>query len=383
MNRGARRRSPRPALATTLLLLWILVVGTAVPFGLFLPLRELLEPLCPPLAAVVRPYITSVIVFGSSVAVHFMGVLAAVFGWEIATPPRIDPWMLAAIRIGELSGIAVGALVPTWLIALWAWRGRKALPPRVSPMSNPANVPALLTIAWTLLIAQPLVGLVGRAAFPVETWLMLPPLAASRDTTDSLASWCPYHLHESAFACEAHLMTSHALKVQSVYGFGFAGARCVSAADVPEPGWYDRVVEHLKSRLASVVGPRADVRARGDDALRDIDGDPDIALFEAKSTEPGQAPHPLLVVEVLDSGRVGNAMARYAAAGIPEIWVISRGSSAGDDSVQIWSRPDSNRQRYAKLMAVSTSTPFEVEPVAFPGTRLTTDDLMPPVCPTG
>ena len=39
--------------------------------------------------------------------------------------------------------------------------------------------------------------------------------------------------HAFAFACEAHRVTSHARRADSaVPGYSFAGARCVSAADV-------------------------------------------------------------------------------------------------------------------------------------------------------
>lgn len=234
MRSAVGRVAVRPVLGSFLLLLWVVVMGTAVSFPLFLPLRELLEPAVPPLGDLVIPYMASLVVFGSKFAGFLAHVLAAVMGWESVVSPGIDSWLLAAKRIGELTGIVVAAALPAWVIVVWSrrrlvTRGGSAVPMR--------HLPLAIATVWTIVVSQPLVGLAGRVVFPVETWLMLPSVAAAHDEVPSPPGWCAYHLHPSAFACEAHRMTSHARKADSsVQGFGFAGARCVSAADVPRPG---------------------------------------------------------------------------------------------------------------------------------------------------
>jgi len=214
------------------LLLWVVVMGTAVSFPLFVPLRELLEPAVPPLRGVVLPYMASLVVFGSNVAVLAARGLAALLSWQVAMAPAIDPWLLAVQRVGELSGIVVAAALPAWLVALWSGRQRTVTGTRAVPM---ARVPLAIALVWTVVVSQPLFGLMGRVLFPVDTWLMLPPVAAAETEPPSATEWCAYQLHPSSFACEADRMTPYAVRPESVDGYGFKGARCVSAADVPRP----------------------------------------------------------------------------------------------------------------------------------------------------
>ena len=232
MSAAVRRGSLRPTLATVLLVLVIVVIGSGLPFPLFLPLRELLEPSVPPLVEVVQPYIASLVMLGSRVAVLATGAVATTLGWESAEPPMVDSWLLAAQRIGAFSGMVLAAVLPVWLLVGWSWRrvtlggGRPVLM---------RHVPLALAILWTAIVSQPLVSVIGTVAFPVDTWLMLPSVAASHGAEPSPAGWCAFQLHPSAFACEAERMATNARKDERVHGYGFAGARCVSAADVPHP----------------------------------------------------------------------------------------------------------------------------------------------------
>lgn len=221
----------RPTLATALLLLLIAVIGTAVPFPLFFPLREAMEPEVPPLIQVVRPYIASLVVLGSRGAVLVTSALAAVLDWEPATPPAVASWLLAAQRIGAFSGMVVAALLPVWLLVAWARRPLlfNARPPL-------RHVPLAIAVVWTIVISRPLVGLVGAAAFPTETWLMLPSVPVAPGTeAPPAARWCAYQLHPSMFACEAERVAAIARNDETSNGFAFVGARCVSAADVERP----------------------------------------------------------------------------------------------------------------------------------------------------
>jgi len=222
----------RPTLATALLLLLMAVIGTAVPFPLFFPLREAMEPQVPPLIQVVRPYIASLVVLGSRLAVLLTSALAAVLDWDPATPPSVASWLVAAQRIGAFSGMVFAALLPVWLLVAWARRpvlfGNTRAPLR--------NVPLAIAVIWTIVISRPLVGLVGAAVFPTDTWLMLPSVAVEPGVASPPpARWCAFQLHPSVYACEAERMASIVRKDESTNGFAYAGARCVSAADVERP----------------------------------------------------------------------------------------------------------------------------------------------------
>ena len=222
----------RPTLATALLLLLMAVIGTAVPFPLFFPLREAMEPQVPPLIQVVRPYIAMLVVLGSRVAVLLTSALAAGLDWEPATAPSVASWLVAAQRIGAFSGMVVAALLPVWLLVVWARRpvlfGNARAPMR--------NVPLAIAVIWTIVISRPLVSLVGAAVFPTDTWLMLPSVAVEPGTASPPAArWCAFQLHPSVFACEAERVAAAERKDETVNGFTYAGARCVSAADVERP----------------------------------------------------------------------------------------------------------------------------------------------------
>jgi hypothetical protein len=213
----------RPTLATVLLLLLMAVIGTAVPFPLFFPLREAMEPQVPPLIEIVRPYIASLVVLGSR---------GAVFATNALAPEAVESSLVAAQRIGAFAGMVVAAVAPAWLLV--GWSRRRVTPPSVRP--GPLhNVPLAIAIIWTLLISRPLVGLVGAAVFPTDTWLMLPSVAVAPGAEPGPARWCAHKLHPSVFACEAERMASTARKDESINGFAYGGARCVSAADVERP----------------------------------------------------------------------------------------------------------------------------------------------------
>ena len=227
-----RRGSLRPALASMLLVLLIVVLGTAVPFPLFVSLRESMEPSVPPLIDVVRPYIAALIVLGSRAAVLTTSAAANILGWETAEPPMVDAWLLAAQRIGAFAGMVIAAVLPAWTLVAWARRRPMLAGARPAPLRS---LPLMLAIVWTAIVARPLVGIVGTAAFPVDTWLMLPAVAASQAAERPAAEWCAFKLHPSVFSCEAQRIASGARKDETVNGYQFAGARCVSAAEVPHP----------------------------------------------------------------------------------------------------------------------------------------------------
>jgi len=221
----------RPTLATVLLLLLIAVIGTAVPFPLFFPLREAMEPQVPPLIQIVRPYIASLVVLGSRGAVFATNAFASMGGSESA-PEAVESSLVAAQRIGAFAGMVVAAVAPAWLLV--GWSRRRVMPPAVRPAPL-HNVPLAIAIIWTLVISKPLVGLVGAAVFPTDTWLMLPSVAVAPGAEPKPARWCAHKLHPSIFACEADRMAATSRKDESVDGFAYGGAKCVSAADVERP----------------------------------------------------------------------------------------------------------------------------------------------------
>lgn len=221
----------RPTLATALLLLLMAVIGTAVPFPLFFPLREAMEPQVPPLIQVVRPYLASLVVIGSRIAVLLTSAVAAALDWEPAAAPSVASWLVAAQRIGAFSGMVFAALLPVWLLVGWARR-----PVMFNARPPMRNVPLAIAVIWTIVISRPLVGLVGAAVFPTDTWLMLPSAAVEPGAeSPPPARWCAFQLHPGVFACEAERMAAAERKEETVNGFAYAGARCVSAADVEHP----------------------------------------------------------------------------------------------------------------------------------------------------
>ena len=104
--------------------------------------------------------------------------------------------------------------------------------------------------------------------------------------------------------------------------------------------------------------------------------EPDVAVVPGRYEDYDQA-HPrsaLLVVEVADSSlkqdRLTKAMI-YAAAGIPEYWIVN----VVDQQVEVHRQPDPGARRYRDVTIARRSARLQL--VAFPDTTVATDDLLP------
>lgn len=104
--------------------------------------------------------------------------------------------------------------------------------------------------------------------------------------------------------------------------------------------------------------------------------EPDVAVVPGRYEDYDHA-HPrsaLLVVEVADSSlkmdRLTKAMV-YAAAGVPEYWIVN--VRAGQ--VEVHRAPERRARRYHEITIVGRSGRIEL--VAFPGTAIEADALLP------
>jgi Uma2 family endonuclease len=105
--------------------------------------------------------------------------------------------------------------------------------------------------------------------------------------------------------------------------------------------------------------------------------EPDVALVPG-TYETYDHAHPrsaLLVVEVADSSlpqdRITKA-AMYAAAAVPEYWIIN----LRDDRVEVFRSPEPRARRYAERRVAERGQLLEL--VAFPDARVRIDDVLPP-----
>ena len=126
------------------------------------------------------------------------------------------------------------------------------------------------------------------------------------------------------------------------------------------------------------VGRRAMVRVQGSIQLDDATmPEPDIAVIRRRSINdigPVLPSDVYLVVEVADSSLefdLGEKLARYAAAGIPEVWVANL--RAGELVVNT----DPEGTAYANVRVISLDG--QVSPQAFPDITLAVADFIPAI----
>jgi Uma2 family endonuclease len=129
--------------------------------------------------------------------------------------------------------------------------------------------------------------------------------------------------------------------------------------------------------LHRAVGDRAVVRPQLPLVLgRRSVPEPDAAVVAGCVADYDRA-HPttaLLVVEVSDSSLKQDRLTKraiYAAAGIPEYWIVN----LPDDCVEIRRGPEPAARRYATTRIARRGDMIEAGPL--PGVRVTVDDLLP------
>jgi Uma2 family endonuclease len=135
----------------------------------------------------------------------------------------------------------------------------------------------------------------------------------------------------------------------------------------------DRVAEVLRR----VVGSGVAIRIQHPlDAGAHSVPEPDVAVVPGRAEDYATA-HPaaaLLVVEVADASLVQDRLTKtaiYAAAGIPEYWIVN----LRDDHVEVHRTPDRRRRVYADRRLARRGE--RLAPVALPGANLLVDDVLP------
>ena len=104
--------------------------------------------------------------------------------------------------------------------------------------------------------------------------------------------------------------------------------------------------------------------------------EPDAAVIPG-AIEDYDREHPraaLLVAEVSDSSLKQDRLTKgaiYAAAGIPEYWIVN----LRDDCVEVRRQPEPDKRRYASIAIARRGE--RIEPVALPGISVAVSDLLP------
>ena len=144
----------------------------------------------------------------------------------------------------------------------------------------------------------------------------------------------------------------------------------------PQKSPHASAVEHLNYIFVGALRParRASVRVQLPLALSDSsEPEPDLTVVapaEYKQAHPS-ATDVRLLIEVADSSLAddrGFKAEEYAAAGIPEYWVVN----LIDELVEVHTRPI--RDRYGNIVAVGRGQ--TLRPLAFPDLAVSTDEIL-------
>jgi len=140
---------------------------------------------------------------------------------------------------------------------------------------------------------------------------------------------------------------------------------------------HDGTLGLVSQALFRAVGERGVVRVQ----LSIIAGrhslpEPDVAVVpgRARDYERERPTSALLIVEVSDTSLKPDRLTKsaiYAAAGIPEYWIVN----LPDDYVEDRRSPQAKERRYASVTVAHRSD--VIEPVSLPGVRVAVDDLLP------
>ena len=140
---------------------------------------------------------------------------------------------------------------------------------------------------------------------------------------------------------------------------------------------HDTGTDWLNRVLSRTLGDRAMVRVQGSIRLNNMGApQPDIAILRLRPLDDVRPYFPqdiFLVVEVADSSLrydSGPKLARYAAAGIPEVWVANLRAR----EVMVFTNPAASG--YASVRTYRAGDSISLG--AFPDVVLSIDDFMPP-----
>ena len=145
----------------------------------------------------------------------------------------------------------------------------------------------------------------------------------------------------------------------------------------PIGDYHDTGTDWLNWLLSSALGEQVMVRVQGSIRLNDMSApQPDIAILRRRPLYDMRPYFPqdiFLVIEVADSSLrydSGPKLARYAAAGITEVWVANLRAR----EVMVFTNPAASGYTTARAYRPGDS----ISPGAFPDVSLAVDDFMPP-----
>jgi len=140
---------------------------------------------------------------------------------------------------------------------------------------------------------------------------------------------------------------------------------------------HDTVVSLILRALVEAIGTRAAVRCQCSIILgRYSAPEPDVAVVAGRERDYMTA-HPrsaLLLVEVADTSLAQDRLTKgalYAAAGIPEYWIVNLRA----DCVEVLRDPEPEAGRYRERAVVGHGERLAL--VAFPNVRVAADDFLP------
>jgi len=189
------------------------------------------------------------------------------------------------------------------------------------------------------------------------------------------------HATVGIFADYFRFDPSSASKAINFVGFGARTGFHVSRYTQieAEMNYLQIAIDKTADALRVAVAGRAAVRAQHSvhAGARSVP-EPDIAVVPGRHDDYARArPRTaLLVVEVSDSSLARDRLRKapvYAAAGIPEYWIVN----LRDDVVEVSRAPERGARRYTETRVARRGERLEL--VALPGTSLAVDDLLPEV----
>ena len=151
----------------------------------------------------------------------------------------------------------------------------------------------------------------------------------------------------------------------------------VIVAMPPQNPPHAAAIRRIDAALRDAIGKRAVVSVQ----LPLIVGgysvpEPDVAVLPGQQSDYDEI-HPtgaLLVVEVADTSLLQDRLTKaaiYAAAGIPEYWLVN----LRDDCIEVFRAPEPQMSRYAETFVATRGTGLDLR--ALPNARVAVNDLLP------
>jgi Uma2 family endonuclease len=151
----------------------------------------------------------------------------------------------------------------------------------------------------------------------------------------------------------------------------------VVVAMSPQNPAHAAAVRRTDTTLRRVLGGRAVISVQSPLVLgRHSVPEPDVAVVPGRESDYDRA-HPttaLLIVEVADSSLAQDRVTKtriYAAAGIPEVWILN----LRDDRVEVFRDPDPAARSYRTTRAAARGERLDL--ASFPDAGVAVDDLLP------